>query len=127
MYTKNCIFLNVFFKMYLKFSWNLQIVATSVNVLSNSFVNLHCSWLKPLAWELDQTTLALVEDIQRGRGYDITRVPKVIQELLNHQPKIVEQLLKLLREYERDSHYLHSYELSDLLYLFWDQNFDVDF
>jgi len=60
--------------------------------------------------------LALVEDIQRGRDYNIARVTKVVQEFLNHQPKIAKQLLKLLQEYESDNH-LHSYELSDLLYL----------
>jgi len=94
----------------------LQAVASGANVLSNSYANLHCSWLRPLARELDQTPLASLQDIQRGRGYDVARVPKVIQELLNHQPEIAEQLPRLLQEYEYDNH-LHSHEVSDFLCL----------
>jgi len=66
--------------------------------------------------ELNQVPLVLVQDIQRGRGYDVARVPKVIQELLNHQLEIAKQVLRLLQEYEHDNH-LHSHDVSDLLYL----------
>jgi len=62
----------------------LQAIASSVNVLSNSYKNLHCFWLRPLAQELDQTPLTLVQDIQSGRGYDVSRVgtknnPRIIK------------------------------------------------
>jgi len=64
--------------------------------MSSAYVNIHRSWLTQDAHDVSQTPKATISDIQMERGFDVVPLPKKVQQLFHHPPKIPNYLLHVV-------------------------------